>query len=976
MSFAIGQRWISESESSLGLGIITALDLRKVTISFPATEEVRIYAIENAPLARVRFQQGDKICHKTGWQGEVKEIMEQKSLLFYLVENVQLGEQIPVCETELAHHISFSKPQERLFSAQIDRSDHFALRYQALKHQQAQFQSPLRGLRGTRAGLIPHQLHIAKEVGQRVAPRVLLADEVGLGKTIEAGMILQQQIFSEKVQRAVIIVPESLQHQWLVEMLRRFNLHFALFDEERCSDFDSQNESAVEIQKINPFDTENFILCSLDWLISKPNRANQLHQCDFDLLIVDEAHHLQWSPQQASPEYAFIKSLAHKIPAVLLLTATPEQLGMESHFARLHLLDPDRFYDYAAFIEEQKHYRPVANAVQTLLTDKWLNNDEQNQLTELLSEQNIEPMLKAINSDAYQEQRDLARQELIDNLLDRHGTSRILFRNTRQGVKGFPRRTYHQINLNLPDQYQNAAKVLNMFGDHQPMDLFYPEKMFQKVNQDASWWDFDPRVEWLITFLRNHTDEKVLVICHQATTAIQLEQALREKEGIRSAVFHEKMTIVERDRASAYFAQQENGAQILLTSSIGSEGRNFQFACHLVLFNLPDNVDLLEQCIGRLDRIGQRRDIEIHVPCFTNTPQILLARWYHEGLNAFEETCPMGATLFAKLGNELQQFLQNATALCESKQQDFKAFIERTAKDRLMLKTELEQGRDRLLELNSNGGEQAQQLAEKISVEDGNDELINFTLNLFDIIGVEQEDLGEKSIVIHPTGTMLVPDFPGLKEEGITLTFDRQLALAREELEFFTWDHPMIRNGIDLITSGDIGKSAVALLTNNNLPAGTVLLELIFVVETQAPHGLHLTRFLPPTPVRLLLDAKGNNLAEQVSFAKLQRQLKPIGKNMANKVVKMLRPSIEQLLLKAEGQAKSSAQQVILQAQALADQQLNAEINRLIALRALNKNIRQTEIDTLENQLSLSLQQITQATWRLDSLRLIISNKE
>lgn len=312
MSFAIGQRWISESESSLGLGIITALDLRKVTISFPATEEVRIYAIENAPLARVRFQQGDKICHKTGWQGEVKEIMEQKSLLFYLVENVQLGEQIPVCETELAHHISFSKPQERLFSAQIDRSDHFALRYQALKHQQAQFQSPLRGLRGTRAGLIPHQLHIAKEVGQRVAPRVLLADEVGLGKTIEAGMILQQQIFSEKVQRAVIIVPESLQHQWLVEMLRRFNLHFALFDEERCSDFDSQNESAVEIQKINPFDTENFILCSLDWLISKPNRANQLHQCDFDLLIVDEAHHLQWSPQQASPEYAFIKALLIK----------------------------------------------------------------------------------------------------------------------------------------------------------------------------------------------------------------------------------------------------------------------------------------------------------------------------------------------------------------------------------------------------------------------------------------------------------------------------------------------------------------------------------------------------------------------------------------------------------------------------------------------------------------------------------------
>lgn len=100
--------------------------------------------------------------------------------------------------------------------------------------------------------------------------------------------------------------------------------------------------------------------------------------------------------------------------------------------------------------------------------------------------------------------------------------------------------------------------------------------------------------------LKNHREEKVLVICRHANTAIQLEQALREKEAIRAAVFHEKLSIVERDRAAAYFAQQEDGAQVLLSSSIGSEGRNFQFASHLVLFNLPDDPDLLEQCIGRL----------------------------------------------------------------------------------------------------------------------------------------------------------------------------------------------------------------------------------------------------------------------------------------------------------------------------------------------------------------------------------------
>ncbi|VEI46436.1 ATP-dependent helicase HepA [Actinobacillus equuli] len=130
------------------------------------------------------------------------------------------------------------------------------------------------------------------------------------------------------------------------------------------------------------------------------------------------------------------------------------------------------------------------------------------------------------------------------------------------------------------------------------------------------------------------------------------------------------------------------------------------------------------------------------------------------------------------------------------------------------MKAELEQGRDRLLELNSNGGEAAQELAEAIAKEDNNPHLVNFALSLFDVIGLEQEDLGEQSIVISPTGHMLVPDFPGIAEEGTTVTFDRQLALMREDVEFLTWDHPMIRNGIDLITSGDIGKSAISLLIN------------------------------------------------------------------------------------------------------------------------------------------------------------------
>ena len=920
MSFAIGQRWISEAENSLGLGMITDLDFRSVTLHFPATDETRIYAVAQAPLTRIALNKGEQLHHQAGWQGEVLDVQEMNGLLFYLAKNAQ-GEEIIVNEKELSPIISFSQAKDRLFSSQIDRSEHFALRYQTLLHQQAQFQSPLRGLRGNRAGLIPHQLHIAQEVGNRVNPRVLLADEVGLGKTIEAGMILQNQLFAEKVQRVLIIVPETLQHQWLVEMLRRFNLHFSLFDEERCEDFAEQ--------AINPFSTESLIICALDWLKAHPNRVQQAIEAEFDCLIVDEAHHLAWSENAPSAAYLLVEQLANAIPSVLLLTATPEQLGLESHFARLRLLDPERFYDYQAFLKEQENYQPVADAVQSLLSEKPLSAVEKNHISDLLNEQDVEPLFKALacHND---EEKQAARQELIQNLIDRHGTSRILFRNTRQGVKGFPHRVYHQVTI------------------------------------DAT--EGDEKIHWLIDFLKSHRNEKILVICKTAQTAIQLEQILREKEAIRSAVFHERMSIIERDRAVAYFAEADNGAQVLLSSSIGSEGRNFQFACHLILFDLPENPDLLEQCIGRLDRIGQARDVQIYVPCLSGSAQQDLAHWYHEGLNAFEQTCPIGMALFEQYETLLKVRSENKA--------DFEQLILQTQKQAKALRLALEKGRDRLLELNSNGGENAQRLAAEIAQTDNSPQLVDFALNLFDIIGVEQDDLGENSIVITPTGTMLVPDFPGLKEEGVTVTFDRQLALAREELEFLTWDHPMIRQGIDLIASGDIGKAAMALLVNKQLPAGTLLVELIYMIESQSPKGLQLNRFLPPTPVRLLLDSKGNDLAGQVNFDTLQNKLKPLGKDIANKMVKMARPNIEQLIKLGDHKITEIAQAKIQEASKLADQTLSTEINRLIALKAVNKNIRQVEIDVLEKQRLVSLEELSKASWRLDSLRVIVTNKE
>ncbi|WP_323659191.1 RNA polymerase-associated protein RapA [Pectobacterium versatile] len=963
MPFTLGQRWISDTESELGLGTVVAVDTRMITLLFPASGENRLYSRSDAPITRVMFNPGDTVTSHEGWQLKVDDVREEKGLLVYCGQRLDDETPAELREVFLDSKLTFNKPQDRLFAGQIDRMDRFALRYRARKHQNEQALQQWGGLRGMRASLIPHQLHIAHEVGQRHAPRVLLADEVGLGKTIEAGMIIHQQLLAGRASRVLIVVPETLQHQWLVEMLRRFNLLFSLFDDERYAE--------AKLDSSNPFETEQLVICSLGFVQRSAQRFAQLVNADWDLLVVDEAHHLVWSEESPSPEYQAIETLARATPAVLLLTATPEQLGQQSHFARLRLLDPNRFHDYQEFVAEQQQYRPVADAVTLLLAGEKAQTAELNALSDLLGEQDIEPLLKAINSDSDDNQK--ARQELITMLMDRHGTSRVLFRNTRQGVKGFPQRVLHQIRLPLPAQYQTAIKVSGIMNANKALevrarDMLYPEQIYQQLEgDDATWWNFDPRVEWLLNYLTAHRDEKILVICAQAATALQLEQVLRTREAIRAAVFHEGLSILERDRAAAYFASEEEGAQVLICSEIGSEGRNFQFASHLVMFDLPFNPDLLEQRIGRLDRIGQAKEIQIMVPYLENTAQALLVLWYHEGLDAFEHTCPTGRTIYDA---HHAQLIERLTTVGE--QQGLDEFIHVCRQQHDSLKQQLEQGRDRLLEMHSNGGEQAQLLAQAIAEQDNDVNLVTFALNLFDIVGINQEDRSDNLIILTPSDHMLVPDFPGLPQDGCTITFDRDQALSREDAQFISWEHPLIRNGLDLVLSGDTGSCAVSLLKNKALPVGTLLAELVYVVEAQAPKHLQLTRFLPPTPVRLLMDRKGTNLAAQVEFESFNRQLNAVNRHTSSKLVNAVQPDVHAMLQQAEALVETQARQLITEAQEQADLQLRRELERLEALKAVNPNIREDELTALENQREQVLSNLHEANWRLDAIRLVV----
>jgi ATP-dependent helicase HepA len=160
-------------------------------------------------------------------------------------------------------------------------------------------------------------------------------------------------------------------------------------------------------------------------------------------------------------------------------------------------------------------------------------------------------------------------------------------------------------------------------------------------------------LKWLSELLGDLGEEKVLVITKTRELAEEVLAELESAMGVKGAVFHEALTLLQRDRNAAFFAEEE-GARVLVCSEIGSEGRNFQFARHLVLYDLPEDVDLLEQRIGRLDRIGQKGTIQVHVPYLPGSDEEIRLRWLHEGLDAFRASPPGAAEIQRELRFDLE----------------------------------------------------------------------------------------------------------------------------------------------------------------------------------------------------------------------------------------------------------------------------------------------------------------------------------
>lgn len=876
---AVGQRWLSETELEQGLGLITQVEGRLLSVFFPATDELRQYALAQAPLARYRLLPDDQGQHAEGWAFTVQQVEVRGGVYVYHGEREDDGKAVVVPEAQLAAQVATHHPLTRLMAGKADRLDMYRLRQRAQVHLKRWQQSPVAGLLGARAQLLPHQLYIAHSVADRFQPRVLLADEVGLGKTIEAGLILQRRLLTGRAQRVLIAVPDALCHQWLVELRRRFALAFSLFDSERCAE--------AQIDSDNVFETEQLVVIPQS-LLDEANWFEQLLAAEFDTLIVDEAHRIA----PATQRFSQLQQLCEAIASVLLLTATPEQAGLDGHFARLQLLDPDRFHSFAEFQQEQQDYQ---------------------QLTKLATV--------------------LAREgahKLLDRLLDHYGTGRLMFRNSRSHIGGFPER------ICLPVELQSSD-------------------------------DFAAKAQWLQQLLREHKQDKFVLICRSSLTVQELYDYLRVQHGIHAAMFHEGMTLLERDRAAEYFASPEDGCPILLCSEIGSEGRNFQFTHQLVLFDLPDHPDLLEQRIGRLDRLGQRHAVQIHVPYTIDSRDAYLFEWY-SAMQAFSAPNPVGAMLYDEFHQQLQPFLTGDY----HDELGFAELVAATEERAQQLRVRIEQGRDRLQELNAFRPQAAQAVITAIQSAAQTDELQDFMLEFWARFGVDYDELNAHSGWLRPTEQMRI-QLPGLAEDGITVTFSRDYALDHEQVEFLSWDHPQVQHALEVLSQDSFGSTSVALMKNKALAAGTWFVELTFSSQLVTTSDLVAHEFYPHQAMRVLLDSQGRELTARVNASAFDKQLQFIDKKQARALLQQLRPQIQQLITQAWQPAQQQQQQLLAQAQAKISAELGQQLQRLHELKQRNPAVRESEIEALQVRQQRLLSALEQPQLQLDSARIIVN---
>ena len=895
--------WFSSPEPELGLGEIVQLDDKVLTLNFSGSEEQRQYELSDAPILRAIFSLGQTIKTKEDKVHVIQRVKKQEGLIIYFTDSGL------VAENDLHPFLSQGGPEQRLKSYQFDDPHWFDQRHEALLAQNHAKSSPYRGLQGGRIKLYPHQLELAQRLCERQHIKVMLADEVGLGKTIEAALIAHRLVLTQRVSRFLIVVPDALVYQWFAELYLRFHFQCHLVDEESLLTLEDNEQGLL---------AHPFVICPLGQFLSI-----DWSQESWGLIIADEVHHIDPKSEVGLQ----LGDLCAKAEHSLLLSATPPQPEDQQHFQRLQWLDHDRFPSYEEYLGEIKDCREIAHLHQDLVGHESLHPQLLSELSQRLHDESILTL----------EDHPEPRSELAHRLLDLHGPSYQLIKNTRKHVGGFPKRVPHLV-LCEGDQKRLKKEFLFEAGLEPSFRYHFPD---------------DHRLVWLIDFLNDlPSDQKALIICHNRLKVNAIADALERKLPTKSARFHEDMSLMERDRQAAWF-NEEGGPNHLISSPIGAEGRNFQRASHLIFLDLPLHPADLEQRIGRLDRIGQERDVNMYMVVVEGSPQHQLYRWHDETAQAFSKPWCGIDRLQQQFGMELLESL-----LASSPLEDL---IQRGQTLQKELEKELEEGRDQLLELSSHSPEKAQTLARHIAREDRDVSLENLMLSTWQLWGVEPREIKKRTYRLKANELYALP-FPGFKEKGMTVTFDREISLQRDDASFISWDHPMVCDALELITQRHLGQCSAMEI---KAPAGLII-EVLYVLHHRCPTHLSADRFLPPTPMRLAIHSNGKFI--KLKQAKLQQGATKVKPTQLDQTVHDL---IDLRLQDLKHKVEEDAKEILKEAQEHHRRVNDSAEARIKSLMLLNPAVSAKDLKRQQQQAQLIEEGLTEPQLRLDSIRLI-----
>ena len=916
MPLAIGQRVVCEAELGLGLGTIKSLEQdRFVDIEFAAVEQVRRYRIKTAPLRRVILRQGQKAVSRSGQKITVESVRSQGDLLVYCGQ----GQEIP--ENELSDKVPLSGNIDRFHLRNLNLNDELELHIAAWNVRGIELGSKVRGLCGSRVELLGHQLYLAQRVAQLGFPRVLLADQVGLGKTIEAGLIFSALRTLGRADKVLVVVPDSLLHQWLAEMVRRFHELFSVVDKNGA--MEALNSSA------NPYAGSARIITTWGALqtaspLGKSHTGAALAcAIDWDLVIIDESHHLQ----EGQFSYKVASHLAARTAGLLLLTGTPTRKGEQTEFNLLRLVDPQRFSDFESFQVQRRELNKISALAQELCLagEEYAPGKHDIFLHRLL---NLLPKDEALAEAVRQFKAGEAQgyRSLIEALIDRHGPGRVVFRNRRERLqKLFPGRHLELVPLQVERSEANAGKII------------------------------DPRLSWIFKFLRENSGEKVVVIASKAEVAKAIQAQLCALWDINCAIFFEEQTLIERDKQAAWFSA-DDGPQIMVCSEIGSEGRNFQFASNLVFWDVPVQPDIVEQRIGRLDRIGQRHIVNVFVLYIKGTPVEYLLKW-HMALGSFNGPLEGGSEIVAQVDLLNSLNAERFPAMLQQSQELAQQYLER-ARENV----------DFLVDLNSYNEEKGAQLCREIAQLEERRMLPVLINRLMEVFGVDIEETHVEGIYFVQAGNnTMVESLSGIRPDGMLVTYDRQIAVQREDVEFLTIDHPLVQSLLSALLDSDYG-NAVALVWKG-APKRGLLLQCLFVLEAMGPVSLELYRYLPPQTVLVNMDINGNLYDGDVRDVK---SMSRASGELLERMLGLYGTRLEHLVEKTAAVAAVKSKECREQVLSAAEQSFAVEYGRLQELQKVNPLVSDAELQALAAKRDAVMQALREAEPRLDGLRIVL----